>query len=66
MEPFIALIIEQTTITTTKLKCELFSKNLVQNKYNSVKPKLENPLDMHFKVKKLNCLFYCKTINSIT
>lgn len=47
MEPFIALIIEQTT-ENKKLKCVLFSKNSVQNKYNIVRLKLENPLDIHF------------------
>ena len=47
MEPFIALIIEQTT-ENKKLKCALFSKNSVQNKYNIVRLKLENPLDIHF------------------
>ena len=47
MEPFIALIIEQPT-ENKKLKCALFSKNSVQNKYNIVRLKLENPLDIHF------------------
>lgn len=41
MEPFMALIIKQTT--TKKLKCKLFSTNSVWNKHNFVKLKLENP-----------------------
>lgn len=47
MEPFIALIIKQTT-ENKNLKCALFSENSVQNKYNIIRLKLENPLDINF------------------